>query len=123
MKRKQRIGSVELEILNIVWEKGEATVQDVVDVIQTRRKTAYTSVMTMLRNLASKGYLKHRSEGRAYIYSAAISPESIKRDLLKDTVDNVFKGSSVELVQNLLESENLTPEEIDEIKRLIGDLS
>ena len=120
--KKKRIGDVELEILSIVWEKQEATVQDVLDRILKRRKVAYTSVMTMMRNLAEKGMLKYRTRGRTYVYSAAIKPDTIRRGLLKETVDKVFKGSPVELVQNLLETEHLSEEEIEEIKKLIKDL-
>ena len=122
MKHKQVLGEVELEILNIVWEKGEASVQDVVDDILRNRKTAYTSVLTMMRNLHKKGYLTYRQEGRTDIYSAAIDPDEIKHNLLKNTLEKVFKGSSVELVQHLFQSEDLSKEEIAEIKKLIKEL-
>jgi len=122
MKRKQFLGEVELEILTVVWKSGEATVQDVLDDILTRRKAAYTSVMTMMKNLAQKGFLKHRTEGRSFVYSPAISQDEIKRSLLKDTVDSVFQGSSVELLQNLLDQEALGSKEIEELKKLIEDL-
>ncbi len=122
MKHKQVLGEVELEILNIVWEKGEASVQDVVDDILRKRKTAYTSVLTMMRNLHKKGYLTYRQEGRTFIYSAAIEPDEIKHNLLKNTLEKVFKGSSVELVQHLFQSEDLSKEEIAEIKKLIKEL-
>jgi predicted transcriptional regulator len=122
MKKKKRIGDVELEILSIVWEKRQATVQDVLDVILKKRKVAYTSVMTMMRNLAEKGFLKYRTQGRTFVYSAAVKSDKIKQGLLKETVDKVFKGSPVELVQNLLEAETLTDEEIGEIKKLIEGL-
>ena len=120
--KKKRIGDVELGILAIVWDKEEATVQDVLDEILKKRKVAYTSVMTMMRNLAAKGVLKFRTEGRTYVYSAAIQPDTIRRGLLKETVDNVFKGSPVELVQNLFKTEKLSEAEIEEIKKLIEDL-
>ena len=67
-----------MEILQIVWSRGEATVQEVLDQILRKRRVAYTSVMTMMRNLSDKGLLKHRTEGRSYVYSAAVNPRTIK---------------------------------------------
>jgi len=122
MAKSPRIGDVEMEILQIVWSRGEATVQDVLDEILRKRRVAYTSVMTMMRNLSEKGLLKHRSEGRSYVYSAAVNPRTIKRRLLRDTVDKVFGGSSVELIQNLVDTEKLSEEEVRELKRIIREL-
>ena len=122
MAKSPRIGDVEMEILQIVWSRGEATVQEVLDQILRKRRVAYTSVMTMMRNLSDKGLLKHRSEGRSYVYSAAVNPRTIKRRLLRDTVDKVFGGSSVELIQNLVETEKLSEEEVRELKRIIREL-
>ena len=122
MKRRLYLGDVELEILNIVWDRDEATVQDVVDEIRKHRDTAYTSVMTMMKNLAKKGVLKHRVDGRTYVYSAAVDPDTVRGNLLTDTVEKVFKGSAVELMQNLLDNEKLSKKEIEEIKRMIEEL-
>jgi predicted transcriptional regulator len=120
--KAQKIGDVEMEILQIVWSLEEATVQDVLDRILRRRRVAYTSVMTMMRKLSEKGLLKYRAEGRSYVYSAAVNPRTIKRRLLRDTVDKVFGGSPVELFQNLVETEKLTDEEVRELKRIIREL-
>jgi predicted transcriptional regulator len=122
MGRKRKLGDVELEILSIVWDLGEATVADVRDVILKRRTVAYTTVMTMMRNLAEKGFLEHRTEGRTYVYTAAAPAQEVRRTLLRDTVDKVFGGSSVDLVQNLLDGRELSGEEIAEIKRLIEEM-
>lgn len=122
MAKTPKIGDVEMEILQIVWSLEEATVQDVLDRILRRRRVAYTSVMTMMRNLAEKGLLKYRAEGRSYVYSAAVNPRTIKRRLLRETVEKVFGGSPVELFQNLVETEKLTDEEVRELKRIIREL-
>ena len=122
MAKSPRIGDVEMEILQIVWSRGEATVQEVLDEILRKRRVAYTSVMTMMRNLSDKGLLKHRSQGRSYVYSAAVNPRTIKRRLLHDTVNKVFGGSPVDLIQNLVETEKLSDEEVRELKRIIREL-
>jgi len=122
MKKDQLWGAVELETLNIVWDKGEATVQAVLDAILQNRQVAYTTVLTMMRNLAKKGFLDHRVDGRTYIYHATVEPEVIRGSLLKDTLEKVFQGSSVELVQSLLHKEKLTEDEVAQIKKLIEEL-
>ena len=116
------MGKVELEILSIVWEMGEASSKDVYEEIRKRRETAYTTIMTMMGILKDKGFLESYKKGRAYIYKALKKPSHVKQSLLKDTLNRVFKGSRIALVQNLLSDENISDSEIDELKKLINKL-
>ncbi len=112
-------GETEMEILQVVWELGEASVADVHARLGGDR--AYTTVMTVMRNLADKGYLTFRKQGRMYVYRPAVPPEEFKSDLLKRLVDKVF-GSPLELVQTLVRQESLGPDELAELQRLIDKL-
>ncbi len=116
------LGETEMEILNHVWESGEASVNDIHEKMKQYRDVAYTTVMTIMKNLADKEYLKYRQDGRSYIYSAAIQPEDVRFNLIDRLVDKVFKGSPKDLVQTLVQSENLSDEERREIKKLIEKL-
>ncbi len=116
------LGETEMEILKHVWELGEASVSDVRDKMLEYRDVAYTTVMTIMKNLADKKYLKYREEGRSYIYSAAIDPNDVRFNLIDRLVDKVFEGSPKELVQTLVQSENLTEAERREIKKMIEKL-
>ncbi len=116
------LGETEMEILHIVWKLGEASVNDVRDVILEYRKVAYTTVMTVLKNLADKEYLKYRKEGLSYIYSAAIQPDDVRYNLVNRLVDKVFHGSPKDLVQALVKNEKLSDEEREEIKRMINQM-
>ena len=116
------LGETEMEILNIVWELGEASVSEVRERMLEYRDVAYTTVMTILKNLADKEVLKYREEGRSYIYFAAVKPEEVRLSLIDRLVDKVFKGSPKELVQTLVQSENLSDEERLEIKKMIDKL-
>ena len=116
------LGETEMEILKHVWELGEASVSDVRDKMLEYRDVAYTTVMTIMKNLADKKYLKYREEGRSYIYSAAIDPNDVRFNLIDRLVDKVFEGSPKELVQTLVQSENLTEAERKEIKKMIEKL-
>ena len=116
------MGKVELEILSIVWEKGEASSKDVYEQIRTKRETAYTTIMTMMGILYDKKLLSRHQKGRAYIYKALKKPSAVKKNLLSDTLERVFKGSRVDLVHNLVSDEKLSQTEIDELKEMINKL-
>jgi BlaI family transcriptional regulator, penicillinase repressor len=116
------LGETEMEVLNHVWELGEASVSEVREKILENRKVAYTTVMTVMKNLADKKYLKYRKEGLSYIYSAAIQPDEVRYNLVDRLVDKVFQGSPKDLVQALVQNEKLTDSEREEIKKMIDKL-
>lgn len=116
------LGETEMEVLHHVWELGEATVKDVQELVLERRKVAYTTIMTVMKNLADKGYLQYYKDGVTYVYSPAIEPESVRFSLISDLVKKVFKGSPSDLVQTLVHGEKLSKKEKDEIKNMIDEL-
>lgn len=116
------LGETEMEVLHHVWKLGEASVAAVRERILKDRKVAYTTIMTVMKNLADKGYLKYRKEGISYIYSAAIEPSDVQFNLVDGIVDKVFHGSAKDLVQTLVKSEQLSDDDRNEIKRMIKSL-
>ncbi|MBL7979750.1 MAG: BlaI/MecI/CopY family transcriptional regulator [Bacteroidetes Order II. Incertae sedis bacterium] len=116
------LGATEMEVLQNVWELGEATVGQVHERILLQRKTAYTTIMTTMKNLARKGYLRYRAEGVTYIYSAIRTPEEVRGGMLENLLEKVFKGSSVALVQALVEQERLSESEKAEIRAMIAGM-
>lgn len=111
-----------MEVLHHVWGFGEATVKKVQERVLEDRKVAYTTIMTVMKNLADKGYLKYRQEGVTYVYSPAREPESVRFNLVKDLVKKVFKGSPKELIQTLVKGENLNEKERAEIRKMIEEM-
>ncbi len=116
------LGESEMEILHHVWGMGEATVAEVQEKILESRKVAYTTVMTIMKNLNDKGFLKYRKQGVTYVYSAAIEPENVQFNLISNLIHKVFKGSPSALVQTLVKGENLTDDELQSIRKLIDDM-
>lgn len=116
------LGETEMEVLHHVWDLEEATVKQVRKRILKNREVAYTTIMTVMKNLAEKGYLKYRKEGVTYVYSPAIEPDSVRSNLIKNLVTKVFKGSPKELVQALVNSEDLTEKDFAEIKTMIDNM-
>src|SRR5262245_18643172 len=111
----------ELELMKIVWPSTEGvTVRDVYEELRKRRPIAYTSVMTTMKTLEDKGYLKASQQDRAHVYKPAQPKAKVIKALVRDFVDRVFNGSGQPLVLHLLEDEQLTEAELREITRMMG---
>ncbi|MEM0963100.1 MAG: BlaI/MecI/CopY family transcriptional regulator [Bacteroidota bacterium] len=124
MKRRtlNPLGETEMEVLQHVWDLGSATVSDVHERILATREVAYTTVMTVLKKLASKGYLTYEREGHAYVYSAAQSPDKVRADILGGLLDKVFRGSRAALVQTLVRQEPLTEAEAERLRQIVESI-
>lgn len=109
----------ELEILNILWEKGESRVQDVHERLNAIRPIGYTTTLKSMQVMAQKGLLKRRLDGRSHLYSPAIQESATKTTLLTRFVDNTFRGSKSKLVLQLLGNNQVTQEELKEIKEFL----
>lgn len=108
----------ELEIMKVIWELGKATVRDVYEVLLKRRRIAYTTVMTMMKILETKGYLKKTGEGeRAHVYQPSQPKQQVIRGMVREFVDRVFNGSAEPLLMHLVEDEALTEKDLAEIAR------
>lgn len=116
-KSRQRLTDQELAIMNIVWERGQATVRDVYEVMLQERKIAYTTVMTTMKIMQEKGHLKKRSQGRAYVYSPAQPKSQVIRNLVTDFVGRVFQGSAEPLLLHLVQNQDLSAQDLDKARR------
>jgi predicted transcriptional regulator len=117
-RRSTTLTEQELEIMKVVWERESATVRDVYETLLERRKVAYTTVMTMMKILEQKKYLKKTQADRAYVYRPAQPKGQVVRDMVRDFVDRVFNGSAEPLLVHLVEEHDLSQEDLDEIARL-----
>ena len=120
MRKKSltQLGETEMEVLHHVWDLGEATVADVRERVLEERDVAYTTIMTVMKKLADKGYLQYHKEGRTYVYAPAQEPDKVQHSLLRRLMESVFEGSPMALVQTLVQHENLSEQERDEIRQM-----
>jgi len=118
--RSTSLTGQELEIMKIVWERESATVRDVYEVLLAKRKVAYTTVMTMMKILERKGYVRHRAVGRAFVYESIVDRDAAARTALSQVVQRFFGGSPQALAVNLIEGDHLTEDELDELQRTIA---
>lgn len=114
------LGHLQAEVLEHLWQQGEATVSQVHAAIGTRRAVSYTTVLVALQKLERKGWVAHRAEGRAYVYFPVASQQTAQAGLLSEIVDKVFGGDPLQLVSQLLDSRPWSAAEIAELRRLIA---
>ena len=110
---------VELELISILWRIGEGSVNDVIELLPKNRNLAYTSVSTILRILEQKKIVKSRKEGRGHIYIPQLKKAEYEANTIKHVMENVFEGTPVALVKQLLSTVSLNESELKEIKALV----
>jgi predicted transcriptional regulator len=113
------LSPAETEILRLVWQRRTATVQQVCDSLPRERDIAYATVQTLLRRLEKKGYLKHRTEGKAHVFYPAAKQEAVITRSVNDFLGRLFGGDPIPLMHYLAEHGKITPEDIEALKRLI----
>jgi len=107
--------------MKVVWKLGPATVRQVYEDLLERRRIAYTTVMTMMNILESKGHLKKRQGDRAFVYTSARPEKQVIRGMVREFVDRVFNGAAEPLLLHLVEDDQLTKEDLEEIRRGISE--
>jgi len=118
-KRTLTLTNAEHRIMEVIWAQGSATVADVVEALED--KDAYTTILTLMRILKVKGYLSSRKEGRAFVFVPKVDRNTVARKAVHQLLSKFFAGSPSELVLAFLREEELTPEELDVIKKKIMD--
>ena len=121
-KRKLRAMSpAETEVLSIIWRLKQATVQQIHEQISLRKTIVYKTVLTLVRRLEKKGYVKHKVKGKAHVYSTAVKRQDVVRRTVQEFLDRVFGGEAGPLVQFLAEDGLLGPEEVQRLKEIIDN--
>lgn len=111
----------EQAILEVLWERGEASVRAVADELAKRKPTAYTTVLTMLGILDRKGFVTHRREGRAFVYQAAITRGQAREQALEHLLAQFFDGSPNLLAQHLIHEHDIDRAEIDALRSRVDE--
>ncbi len=122
-KKSPTLTDAELRLMDVIWEKGSATVGEVADALPKELGLAYNTVLTTLRILEDKGYVEHTKakEGRAFVYRALVGRNEAGRNAVRYLVSRFFRNSPELLVLNLLEDENLDSEELARIRALLAE--
>jgi predicted transcriptional regulator len=123
MARKKTAGltDAELRLMEIIWDRGSASVGDVVDALPKRIPLAYSTVLTTLRILEEKGYVRHVKEGRAFIYHPAVGRDEARDSAVGHLVRRFFGGSHGQLALNLVERKRIEAAELKRLRQRIKE--
>lgn len=118
-KKSTDLTEAELRLMKIVWKKKHATVGDVAQALTDDPPLAYNTVLTTMRILENKGYIRHTKAGRAFVYEPLVQRAQASANAIRHLVNRFFGGSAGQLVMNLLEDDQLAAKEIERIKKRI----
>jgi predicted transcriptional regulator len=118
-KRSPTLTEAELRIMDVLWLKGAATVQQVLDWLPDKPALAYNSVLTTVRILEKKGYIKHVKDGRAHVFEPIIGRQEATRSEIRHLVGRFFRDSHEALVLNILEDNSLDDKELERLREIL----
>lgn len=119
--RLQRLGSLQVRILKVLWEQSEATVAEVHGAVASKDQLAYTTIATMLRKMETRGLVRHHVEGRTFVYRAAVTEEEVSQTMAEDLLQRLFHGSLASMVDHLLTRREVSAEELARLEKLIAE--
>jgi BlaI family transcriptional regulator, penicillinase repressor len=111
----------ELEILQVLWDRGPSTVREVHDALSAKRPMGYTGVLKLMQIMTAKGTVRRNEEQRAHVYEAVQPAEKTKRQLAMDVLQRVFDGSASDLMMHALSGGKASKQEIEEMRRLLSE--
>ena len=119
-RRSKTLTEAELPLMKLLWALGECSVQDLVSATPAASRLAYTSVLTTIRILETKGYVTHRQEGRAFLYSSCVAEQDAQQTELRHVMGRFFGDSREKLMLAILGDCEVSEEELQKLKRLIA---
>jgi len=119
--RLHRLGDLQLRIMKELWQRGEATVAMVHETVGIERDLAYTTVATMLRKMEGRGLVKHRADGRSFVYRACVGEEAVSRGMADHLLERLFEGSLADMVHHLLSTREISRDELAKIEKLVTE--
>lgn len=121
MSDKHRLGDLQLAIMREIWQRGEASVSDVHGALEPERGLAPTTIATMLKKMEAKGVVTHRTEGRRFLYRPAVSEAEVRRTMVGDLTERLFRGEVTALVSHLIAEHEIEPDELRQLEALLAN--
>ena len=115
-----RLGDLQLQLMKALWQRGETTVAEIQEAVPGGPELAYTTLATMLRKMEVRGLVTHRTEGRTFIYRAAVAEDQVSRGMADHVLDRLFGGSVEALVSNLLTTREVSRDELVRLEKMIA---
>ena len=118
-KQSATLTEAELRIMDVLWQRGSGTVQQVLDALHAKPALAYNSVLTTIRVLEKKGFVEHIKDGRAHVYAPLLERKDATRSEIRHLVSRFFENSHEQLVLNILEERGLDPRELNRLRQML----
>lgn len=122
MSKQTKPTDAELEILNILWEKGAATVREVHDELTKTKDAGYTTSLKLMQIMFEKGLLSRDASSKTHIYTAAVPKEQTQGQIVKRVIDTVFNGSAMQMVMQALGNHKTSSDELEQIMEYLKDI-
>ncbi|HJP55446.1 MAG TPA: BlaI/MecI/CopY family transcriptional regulator [Gemmatimonadales bacterium] len=120
MPESHQLTELQLALLRVLWQRGEASVADISEALRPERSLAPTTVATLLSRLERRGVVRHRVESRQFIYAATVSEDAVRHSMLSELTEQLFDGDVAELVSHLLSAREISSGDLDKVKELIA---
>lgn len=120
-KLLDNLGQLQRAVIEVVWELGEASVHQVRERISRKKKLAYTTVLTAMQKLEKAGWLRHRAEGKVYVYVPTRTREEAGVNSARKFIERMFDGDALLMFQHLMRQGELSDEELQELRKMIDD--
>jgi BlaI family penicillinase repressor len=117
----RQLGRVQLQIMQVLWERGRATARDITDALNESGEIAHSSVQTLLRQLEAKQAVAHETEERTFVFYPLIEEQNVTRHATRELINEIFDGSAAGLVAYLLENERIPKSELEQLRKLIDE--
>lgn len=119
MARTHHLGELQLAIMRVLWQRGEATVSEVHQGLERPWQRAPTTIATMLSKMEKKGVVEHRVEGRQFVYRATVSESEVRRSMVSDLTRRLFEGDPAALVSHLIGEQGIDATELAALRELL----
>ncbi len=112
----------ELQVMKALWENSPLSVADILSLIKRRPKPAYTSVLTLVQTMEKKGYIRHATEGKAYVYSPILKQKEYEKREIARAAERLYDGGALQLAIGLVQSEQLSDEDLKKLRKVLEEL-
>ena len=120
METSHHLGDLQLAIMRVLWNHGQATVAEVHETLEPERGLALTTIATMLTKMEKKGVVDHHAEGRRFIYRPLVSESQVRRSMVADLTSQLFRGDVTALVNHLLSEHDVDSQELEQLRKMIA---
>jgi BlaI family penicillinase repressor len=121
MSETHQLTDLQIAIMRVLWERGQATVAEICDALRPDRPLALTTVATLLSRLEKRGVVSHETRARQYVYRALVSESDVRRSMVSELTERLFDGDVAEMMSHLLTGREISPGDLDRIKAMLDE--